>query len=230
MRFIIRLILLTLLIFFCAHPVMADMVFPARLELVEIQPGVFDVQFNLPVQNQTRIKANPVLPDICIVTEPPVETFTEFNYTLQFRMNCAADDLPGQTIGVDGLLGSQIDVLLSVKPLNGRQYNAVLKPSRARYVFAQPPSFYQLSGQALFDGMESSFVRGDLYLLIWLIVLFGRRQGKKVVPLIAGGIFYGVAQALAGENLLLLPAALPKILTLIIVVYFINRLINGGSI
>ena len=72
MRFIIRLILLTLLIFFCAHPVMADMVFPARLELVEIQPAVFDVQFNLPVQNQTRIKANPVLPDICIVTEPPV--------------------------------------------------------------------------------------------------------------------------------------------------------------
>ena len=76
MRFIIRLILISLLIFFCAHPVMADMVFPARLELVEIQPGVFDVQFNLPVRNQTRIKANPVLPDICIVTEPDNQALT----------------------------------------------------------------------------------------------------------------------------------------------------------
>lgn len=230
MKFIIHLILLSLLIFFSAHPVMADMVFPARLELVESQPGVFDVQFNLPVQNQKRIKATPVLPDICSVTEPPVETYTEFNYTLQFKMNCAADDLPGQTIGVDGLLGSQIDVLLSVKTLSGRQYNAVLKPSQARYVFAQPPSFYQLSGQALIDGMENSFVRGELYLLIWLIVLFGRRHGKWVIPLIVGGIFYGVAQALAGENLLLLPATLPKVLTLIMVVYFINRLINEGHI
>ena len=228
MKFIIRLCFFSLLVSCWAGPVIADMVFPARLELVEIQPGLFDVQFNLPVQNQARIKANPVLPDICIVTTQPEETFTEFSYTYQLQVKCATDALPGQTIGVDGLLGSQTDVLLSIKTLDGRQYNAVLKPARARYVFPQPPPFLQLTGKALFDGMRSSFVRVDLFLLIWLIVLFGRHRREAVIALMVGGIAYAVAQAFAGKNLLLLPAGLPEVLILLIGVYFVNRLINGG--
>ena len=42
----------------------ADIVNPARLELNETVPGVFDVVFTLPVVNGRRVKATPVLPDV----------------------------------------------------------------------------------------------------------------------------------------------------------------------
>ncbi len=105
MKVYLRCFVLFLLLFGWASPVHADMVFPARLELVETQAGRFDVQFNLPVQNMTRIKATPVLPPICVAIAPPQETVTASRYTAAWQVNCTADALPGQTIGVDGLLG-----------------------------------------------------------------------------------------------------------------------------
>ena len=230
MKFCIRSFLLFLLVCGWVLPARADMVFPARLELVESQPGLFDVRFNLPVQNQARIKATPVLPSVCVATAPPEETFTATRYMAAWQVSCPAEALPGQTVGVDGLLGSQIDVLLSIKTLDGRQYSAVLKPARARYVIPRPPSLLQLTGKALVDGMRGSFGRIDLYLLIWLIVLFGRRRREGLIALMAGGITYAVAQAFARGNLLLLPAGLPTVLILLLSVYFANRLANGGDI
>ena len=196
-KFCIRSFLLFLLVCGWVLPARADMVFPARLELVESQPGLFDVRFNLPVQNQARIKATPVLPSVCVATAPPEETFTATRYMAAWQVSCPAEALPGQTVGVDGLLGSQIDVLLSIKTLDGRQYSAVLKPARARYVIPRSPSLLQLTGKLLVDGMRGSFGRLDLYLLIWLIVLFGRRHREGLIALMAGGIAYAVAQGFA---------------------------------
>jgi hypothetical protein len=229
LKICIRYFLLFLFVSGWVLPARADMVFPARLELVESQPGLFDVQFNLPVQNQARIKATPVLPSVCLATAPPEESFSATAYTAAWQVNCTADALPGQTVGVDGLLGSQIDVLLSIKTRDGRQYGAVLKPARARYVIPRPPSLLQLTGKALVDGMRGSFVRIDLFLLIWLVVLFGLRRRDAIVALMAGGVAYAVAQAFAGENLLLLPASLPGVVILLLGVYFANRLANGSD-
>ncbi len=230
MKYCIRGIILFLLVSVWVSPVCADMVFPARLELVESQPGLFDVQFNLPVQNQARIKATPVLPAGCIATAPPLESNTPTAYTSAWQVNCAADALPGQTVGVDGLLGSQTDVLLSIKTIDGRQYNAVLKPARAMYTIPPPPSLLQLTGKPLVEGMRTSFGRVDLIMLIWLVVLFSRRRRESIGALIAGGAAYAVAQAFANENLLLLPASLPAVIILVATVYFANRLTDGSDV
>jgi hydrogenase/urease accessory protein HupE len=205
-------------------------VFPARLELLESQPGLFDVQFNLPVQNQARVKATPVLPSVCVAIEPPEVSFTEAAYKAVWQVRCSADALPGQTIAVDGLLGSQTDVLLSIKTMDGRQYNAVLKPARAMYVIPKPPSLIQLIGKPLVDGIRGCFVRVDLYLLIWLVVLFARRRREAIVALMLGGLAYAVAQAFAGENLLLLPAGLPAVVILLVGLTLANRLANGSDV
>jgi len=137
MKVYFRSLLFCLLVAGWASSVQADMVYPARLELIESQAGLFDVQFNLPVQNMARIKATPVLPPICVALAPPEETVTASRYAAAWQVNCTTGELPGQTVGVDGLLGSQTDVLLSIKTMDGRQYSAVLKPARARFVI--PP-------------------------------------------------------------------------------------------
>ena len=212
-----------------ASPAFADMVFPARLELVETQRGLFQVQFNLPVQNMARINATAVLPAVCAALAPPDEASTASSYTATWQVNCPADALPGQPIGVDGLLGSRTDLVLSIRTLDGRQYRAVLKPARASYVIPLPPSFAQINGHGLLEGMRASFVRFDLFLLTWLLVLFSSRRLSAITALIMGGIAYAVAQALAQDKLLLVPASLPGLLVLMSCVYFAIRLAAGGD-
>ncbi len=222
-------LILFLLVTGWSAPVFADMVFPARLELVETQRGLFQVQFNLPVQNMARMKATPVLPAVCAALAPPDEASTASSYTATWQVNCPADALPGQSIGVDGLLGSRTDLLLSIKTLEGRQYRAMLKPARASYVIPRPPSFAQIGGHGLVEGMRASFVRIDLFLLTGLLVLFSSRRWSAIGALMMGGIGYAVAQALAQENLLLVPASLPGVLVLMSCVYFASRLAAGGD-
>jgi hypothetical protein len=136
------------LLFVCvwASAVRADVVFPARLEMVESQAGLFDVQFDLPVQNQARVKATPVLPSVCVATGPQDVSFTKTAYRVVWQVKCPAEALPGQTVSVEGLLGSQTDVLLSIKTLKGRQYSALLKPAKAKFVIPQAPLMLPLTG------------------------------------------------------------------------------------
>jgi hypothetical protein len=227
MRFCIRSLFLLLGLFGCLTAVRADMVFPARLELIESKPGLFDVQFNLPVQNQARIKATPILPSICVPLGEPEIIFTPTAYRVGWQVRCAADELPGQSIGVAGLLGSSIDVLLSIKTMDGRQYDTVLKPARATFEIPLPPALLQSTRTALIDGLRDSFNRIDLLLLIWLMVLVGRPHRETIIALLAEGLAFAVAQALARENLLLLPASLPAVLTLLAGVYLGWRLASG---
>lgn len=219
-----HIIFLFLFIAGWAFPVSADMVYPARLELLENRPGLFQVQFNLPVQNMTRIKAIPVLPAACTPLAPPEETVSATNYSAVWQVDCSTVGLFGQTVGVDGLLGSQTDVLLSIKTRDGRHYNNVLKPARARYVIPAPPSLMQLSATPLIDGMRTSFMRVDLVLLLWLIVVLDIRRRKAIGALVVGGIAYGTAQILVHQNLFLLPASLPAVVILLTIICSANRL------
>jgi hypothetical protein len=98
------------------------------------------------------------------------------------------------------------------------------------YVIPQPPSLIQLTDKPLVDGMRGCFIRFDLFLLIWLVVLFDWRRREAIVTLMAGGLAYAVAQAFASENLLLLPANLPAVVILLVSVTFANRLANGGDV
>ena len=223
----LRLTILVLLISGLTEPLRADIVFPARLELAEIEPGVFDLQFNLPVQNQMVIKATPVLPSACLEIAPPEESSTQTRYTSQWQVKCAAEALIGQPIGVDGLLGSSIDVILSIQTLDGRQFDAVLKPARAMVVIPTPPSLGALTGEAVRDGLQACFRRADVHLLMWVVVLLGFRRRPVILTLFVSAAAFALAQTLTRQNLLLIPPSLPAVLALLMMLYLAARFARG---
>ena len=61
------LIFILLLMYFLLLPLSApaDIVYPARLEMKEREPRLFDVTFNLPIISGKRLKAKPVFPTVC---------------------------------------------------------------------------------------------------------------------------------------------------------------------
>jgi len=169
----------------------ADTVFPARLEIKEAEPGLFEVSFNLPVINDARLRAEPVLPDVFREVGEPRITRTQVEYN-EFRlMRCAPESLFGQRVAVQGLIGTQIDVVFTLTTLDGRLFTATLKPARAAYVIPEAPSFLELAQEGLFGGAREIVRRPAIVLLVFtLVALSGRRRAMvwAGLSIVIGGI------------------------------------------
>ena len=196
-------------------PVKADVIFPARLEIKEIEPGIFEVVFVLPVVQGKVLKAQPILPDRCKILSDP-EVSGDFNMKIsKWQMSCLADSLHGERFGIEGLLGSPVDILFKLEMYNGRIYESMLSPVNAFFIIPDPPSSFRLLQQAILTGLSSVLQHGALYLLILVLSLassFKRSKLMRMLWLMVIG--YAVGQQLAAAEWLLVPENLPGLATL----------------
>jgi hypothetical protein len=199
-----------------ANQIRADIVSPTRLEIKEVEPGIFEVFFVQPVIQGKVLKAQPVLPSICVrLTDPQISG--DYNMKIsQWRISCAADSLYGKRFGIEGLLGTQVDILFSLELLNGRSYQKMLSPINAFFVVPNPPGILQLSGSALLSGLKGALAHLPLYLLIMVVVLGVTYQSTPTWGmLILATAGYAGGQMLASMELLLLPENIPALATLL---------------
>ena len=181
----ITAVLATLVLSF-ANKAFADIVYPSRLELTEVEQDIFEVRFVLPVIQGKVLKAQPVLPAFCErVTDPLVDG--DYNSkVVTWTVRCDADSLNGKQIGIEGLSGSQVDVLLIVKTGSGREYKTTLSAVNAYYVIPATGGMGQLFGRPVITGMRLLLTSGALYLLL-LVTLFHNASLRTL--LVAAGCF-----------------------------------------
>jgi hypothetical protein len=120
----------------CGSTIRADIVYPARLELTQIDENTFEITFILPVIQGRILRATPLLP--CSNLEDPVTIIDNFSKTMTWRVTCP--ELYGREVGLEGLGGSQVDILLRIEFLNGRIIQSTLSPARPIFVVPSPPT------------------------------------------------------------------------------------------
>ena len=118
----------------------ADLVNPSTLALRETAPSRFTVELALPVIQGRVLKARPVLPDICAVEGEPQVQGDSRQVVRSWAMTCDPDDLVGTAVGVHGLLGTNLDVQLTIELLDGRTYVGQLRPTQAYYLVPASPT------------------------------------------------------------------------------------------
>ena len=178
-------ILLTVCLLGFVFPAKADIVYPARLEWVEISPGLFEVRLTLPVIQGKVLKARPALPDICSPLAEPQWSGDANTAIAKWEAQCTPENLPGQTIGIDGLLGSTVDIYLQITTLSGRTYSTTLTPAHAYYQIPLPPTIWQLFSQGVLDGLRFLLKRPELYLFVWLLLLVSPSSRKGIFGTVA---------------------------------------------
>jgi hydrogenase/urease accessory protein HupE len=208
-------------------PSWADMVFPARLELKEVEPGVFEVNFNLPIISGKKLKARPVLPDVCRELTEHEISGTPSSYRESWQVSCSPEELYGEQIIIQGLLGTQVDVMLLMQTLDGREYSATLKPSRTSYTIPSPPTYLELWLKASLEGMRRLLKRPELLLVLLMIAFLGLKSRVLWLGFATYLIGHGLGQYLAQQNWLLLSAYLPPILILAYVLLSLLDLANN---
>ena len=192
----------------------ADVVYPARLQIDERAPGVYDVVFSLPLVQGRILRATPTLPPSCTDTTQRSSTMSSSGRTTTWSTLCDPASLAGEAVIVDGLFGSQTDLAFTLKTLDGRVFDEILRPSRPGFLVPRPPTFSNLAAEGTAAGLRRILAEFTL----WLLLLTAALRGERVRNLaLAAGAFaaaYALGQWLAGSGWLEVAVSARNVLVL----------------
>jgi hypothetical protein len=134
-------------------------------------------------------------------------------------VRCDSKDLFGERIQVEGLLGSQTDVILFLDMLDGRSYTTTLKPARAVFVVPEPASWFAISSAAFMAGLRGMLQHFEIVLLLLLLLFSGIGSRKLTIVLAVFILSHALGQYLAQQKWLLLTSYTPILIVLFVAVW-----------
>jgi hydrogenase/urease accessory protein HupE len=207
----------------------ADITNPATLAVTEVSPSQFKVVLTLPIINGRVLKARPVLPDIWVIKGDMDERSIGGSVIRTWQMECDPEDLAGAPIGISGLLGTIMEIQLTVETLDGRKYVQSLHATQSFYVIPPPPTFAQLALDGGRKGMEQVLRRLELFLLLILLGFIGLRTRTFVVAFFAFAVAQALGQWLAGQFWVVMSSFLPQMLASLTALSVAYEILRGRS-
>ena len=119
-------LLVPILLLLAATPARAHQFAPALLEIAETSTDEAAVRWKQPVVRVQGSQLRPVLPVECEGLGDPEVQQEGTGIRARWRMRCPGG-LTGKSVGVEGIAGSQADVLLRITLRDGRRIRHVLK-------------------------------------------------------------------------------------------------------
>jgi hypothetical protein len=178
-----------------------DLVFPASFEIVEETPEQFRITLTLPMVENRFLKARPLLPDVIEVDGKPDTLAGTASLTRTWKAQFDPAALAGSAIGMDGLLGSSLEVRFLLSTLDGRRHELVMRPTQAFFVVPHPPSFRELASESMHKGLRV----GTRHLGLWFLLagLIGIsaawRRTVRLAVLLSAVLLTPLFAALAGS-------------------------------
>ncbi len=227
LRHIVVCAVLLLAIGACAR---ADLVNPSTLTLKETAPSRFTVELTLPVIQGRVLKARPVLPDACVIDGEPEVRGDSRQMVRTWAMDCDPDDLVGTAIGVHGLLGTTVDVQLTIELLDGRTYISQLRPTQAYYLVPPPPTLGSMVTDVGGAAARQALRHPELAILLLLCIFWGMRLPGLFAAAGAFALAQAAGQWLETENWIGVSPFLPVILTAVMGFSLAWSILRGAAV
>ncbi len=192
---------------------LADLTNPSTLKLKETSPSRFTVELTLPVIQGRVLKARPVLPDICVIEGDAEVQGDSRKVVRTWAMTCDPNDLVGTAIGVHGLLGTSLDVQLTLETLDGRKYVGQLRPTQAYYLVPPSPTMRSMAVDVGGAAVRQVLRHPELAILLVLCVFFGMRLPGLFASSGAFAVALALGQWLKTGNWIGISSFLPVMLT-----------------
>ncbi len=207
----------------------ADITYPARLDVSEREPGVYDISFTLPIVEGRKLRAEPRMPPTCNEITEREAGASSGGYTSSWSVRCEPASLAGEVILVEGLLGTQTDLAFTLTMLDGRSFSRILRPSRPGFLVPEEPSTTAITIEASVSGLRRTLGHLGLWLLFVVAALLGQRPRGLMI---AAGVFaagHFLAQWLGGQGWLEVAPQTRDILVWTTVAVPAIRLAGGGN-
>jgi len=164
---------------------------PAFLQLIESEPGEFDVLWKQPMLGDRRLPLEPVLPDTCATSARATPEATPGALLERWRVSC---DLRTGTLAIGGLSRTLTDVLVQIEYLHGERIAQLLKPADPSLDLADPtPPVWSY----LTFGVEHLLLGFDHILFVIGLVLFIPATWSLVKTVTAFTVAHSITLALS---------------------------------
>jgi len=149
---------------------------PALLNIIEQKPGWYEVTWKVPVLSGYDLDIKPVLPDV-LTPYGPSSNRDIPGATVQYSTYQAEDGfLAGETITIDGLTATQIDVMVRINFADGSTQSAILRPSNPSFTVPAPGTRGEIAWIYLRLGIEHILQGIDhLLFVLGLLLIVNRR-------------------------------------------------------
>lgn len=164
--------------------VFGDPVFPATFEVVEQDPDRFTLTLTLPVVTNVVLDLQPALPDVLAPDGEPVGQTGVKSTKQTWQAHGNPDHLVGQSIGLDGLLGIDLEVRFLLQTLDGRRHEQTLKSTQPVFTVPAPPAPGELAVAAILEGLRVATRHLGLWSVLAVLVVLGaawRRRTRTAV-------------------------------------------------
>ena len=180
-----------------AAPASAHRLAPALFEIRETDGGALDVRWKASLLQPTGADIRPSLPPHCAPLGEPVGSVDGASASLRWTAACGAAGLVGETLRVEGLDGSGIDVIVRVELADGLRIQRVL--SRGAAAFTVPERAQRLGVVADFGalGVEHIATGLDHLLFVFGLLLWVRGRRRLVATITAFTVGHSVTLSLA---------------------------------
>ncbi len=196
-------ILLLLLQLFLPSRVSAHEVRPAYFSITQSTDSTYQVVWKLPALGDAIPKIYPTLPKHWEVVESSSNLLPgnlRRTYTILISGN-----LEGSSLYFEGLEKTLIDVLVSIKMLNGEQYSAMIKPANPNYLIPTAPDKLNVIKTYLVLGINHILSGIDHLLFVLALLLITNGFRKLVKTITAFTIAHSITLTLAAIGTVGLP-------------------------
>jgi len=197
---------------------------PAYLQIEQKGENSFHVVWKIPATGMAVPKIYLELPENWKMTSNNASLISnalrqEWNYELN-------DNIHGGEITFDGLQNTIMDVLVTIKLLNGVKFSGLVKPKKPIYVIPDTPSVWNISKTYLKLGIEHILFGFDhlLFVLALVLITFG---GWRIVKTItAFTIAHSITLSLAALGFVHMPSASIEAVIALSIVFLAVELVH----
>jgi hydrogenase/urease accessory protein HupE len=146
------------------------------LNITEQKPGWFEVTWKVPTRGSRALAIKPVLPSSMVPYGPP-SSHTIPGANIQYATyQTKGGALAGETITIDGLTATQIDVMVQIKFTDGSTHSTILRPSTPSFTVPSPETKAKIAWIYLRMGIEHILQGIDhLLFVLGLLLIVGSR-------------------------------------------------------
>jgi hydrogenase/urease accessory protein HupE len=149
---------------------------PALLNIIEQKPGWFEVTWKVPVLPGYKLDIQPVFPSNLTAYGPP-SSHDIPGASIEYATYQAEEGaLAGETITIDGLTATQIDVMVRITFANGTTQSAILRPASPSFTVPYPGTKGEIAWIYMRLGVEHILQGIDhLLFVLGLLLIVGSR-------------------------------------------------------
>ena len=225
-----RRLLPLLLLVWCvasAPSATAHEVRPAYLELRQIAPDTYDVLWKVPARGDDRRLGIYVrFPSDAKELSAPRGFFGGNAYIERWRIQ-RAGGLDGQSIHIDGLAATKIDVLARVERANGVTQTTRLLPDSPNFLVEATPSGWRVSKTYLGLGIEHILLGIDHLLFVFALVLLVKGWKRLVGTITAFTVAHSITLAAATLGFVHVPGPPVEACIALSIMFVASEIIRG---